>query len=167
MSTGYSPIQFSTFSSSYLWFLVANGSKLALGKIWCFFFFFCFIEDTPCPAIDLGIILDSSGSLDSGDNQENIQKFAKALIGKFDVKPGEDGTHVSIVQFDSDPTLLLRFNDLQTKSNVESKIDSYRIRRGSTYINKALDMTHDEFASGMRGPRYPKVRIPSCLQICI
>ena len=130
--------------------------------------FFFLSEDTPCPPIDLGIILDSSGSLNSGDNQENIQKFAKALIGKFDVKPGEDGTHVSIVQFDTDPTVLLRFNDLQTKSNVESKIDSYRISQGGqTFLNKAFDKADDEFASGMRGREFIKVRIPSCLQICI
>ena len=130
--------------------------------------FFCLIE--PCPPIDLGIILDSSGSLNFGENEENIQEFAKALIDKFDVKPGEDGTHVSIVQFDDEPKLLLGFNDLQTKSNVRDKIDSYKISvGGTTSLDKAIDMENNQYTSqaGMRGPKILKVRIPSCLQICI
>ena len=133
--------------------------------------FFCLTELQPCPPIDLGLILDSSGSLNVGDNEEKIQEFAKALVDKFDVNPGVDGTHVSIVQFDEEPTLLLGLNGLQTKSNVRDKIDSYKISvGGQTYINKAIDKLATEsfnLDSGMRGTDYRKVRIPSYLQICI
>lgn len=127
--------------------------------------FFCLIERPACPPIDLGLILDSSGSLNFGDNEEKIQEFAKALVDKFDI--GEDGTHVSIVQFDDDPTVLLGFNDPQTRSNVRNNIDSYKISvGGQTFLNKAIDKTDEEFELGMRGSDFLKVRIPSNLQIC-
>ena len=113
--------------------------------------------------------MDSSGSLNFGDNEEKIQEFAKALINKFDVNPGVNGTHVSIVQFDNEATLLLGFNDLQTRANVENNIDSYEIRDGQTYLNRAIDLADEQFerSKGMRGSEYRKVRIMnSYLQIC-
>lgn len=119
------------------------------------------IELQACPPIDLGLILDSSGSLNFGDNEEKIQEFAKALIDKFDVNPGVNGTHVSIVQFDNEATLLLGFDDLQTKANVENKIDTYRVRDGQTFLNRAIDLADEQYEEdkGMRGPKYRKVRI--------
>lgn len=127
------------------------------------------IELQACPPIDLGLILDSSGSLNFGDNEEKIQEFAKALVDKFDVNPGINGTHVSIVQFDNEATLLLGFNDLQTKGNVGNTIDSYKVRDGQTFLDRAVDLANEQFeiSKGMRGPEYRKVRImPSYLQIC-
>ena len=123
--------------------------------------FFYFLELQGCPPIDLGLILDSSGSLNFGDNEQKIQEFAKALIDKFDVNPGVNGTHVSIVQFDNEATLLLGFNDLQTKANVESNIDSYEVRDGQTFLNRAIDLANEQFeeSKGMRGRGYRKVRI--------
>ena len=113
--------------------------------------------------------MDSSKSLKSGDNEEKIQEFAKALIDKFNVNPGVNGTHVSIVQFDNEPTVLLGFNDLQTKANVDNIIDSYEVREGQTFLNRAIDAMNLRFSEseGMRDSKYPKVRImPSYLQIC-
>lgn len=125
--------------------------------------FFCLIELQACPTIDLGLILDSSGSVNFGGKEEKIQEFAKALVDKFDVKPGVNGTRVSIVQYADEATLLLGFNDLQTKSNVLNQIDSFKVSEGGqTFINKAID----EFAEQPMRDDYPKVRIPSYLQIC-
>lgn len=124
------------------------------------------IELQECPPIDLGLILDSSGSLNFGNNEQNIKEFAKALVDKFDVNPGVNGTRVSIVQFDNEATSLLAFDDLQTKANVEDKINSYRVRDGQTFINKALDEATELFKK-MRGDKYRKVRImPSYLHVC-
>lgn len=118
------------------------------------------IELEGCPPIDLGLILDSSGSLNFGNSEESIKEFAKALVDKFDVNPGVNGTHVSIVQFDNEATLLLGFDDLQTKANVESKINSYRVRDGQTYLNLGIDLLDTQFVLPlMRGPEYRKVRI--------
>ena len=101
-------------------------------------------------------------------NEENIQQFAKALIDKFDVNPSINGTHVAIVQFDNEATLLHGFNDIQTKANVDSKIDSYRVRDGQTYLNKGIDLLNIEFVEPkIRGHPYGKVRIMSSyVQIC-
>ena len=113
--------------------------------------------------------MDSSGSLNFGDNEEKIQEFAKALIDKFNVNPGVNGTHVSIVQFDNEATLLLGFNSRQTKANVDNSIDSYVVREGQTYLNRAIDLMNLQFtkANGVRDSKYHKVRImPSYLQIC-
>ena len=126
------------------------------------------IERQGCPPIDLGLILDSSGSLNFGNNEQIVKEFALDLVDKFDVNPGVNGTRVSIIQFDNEATLLHGFNDPQTKTNVVSKINSYRVRDGQTFLNKALDLANTEFEEPkMRTSEYRKVRIvPSYLHIC-
>ena len=121
----------------------------------------CLIENLACPPIDLGLILDSSRSLDFGNNERAIQEFAKGLVNSFDVNPGVNGTHVSIVQFDNSPTTLLRFTDSQSRENVENKIDTYEVREGQTFLNRAIDQMDQLFtrAAGMRGPEYERVGI--------
>lgn len=92
--------------------------------------------------------------------------MVKRLVNSFDVNPGVNGTHVGIIQFDNEPTLLLSFEDLQTPENVDDKINTYRIRRGSTYLNKAIDMADVDLFDRdkkMRGPEYQRVGMLHCL----
>ncbi|KAJ7370518.1 structural constituent of cuticle [Desmophyllum pertusum] len=112
-----------------------------------------------CPPIDLGLILDSSGSLASGDNERAIQQFASALVDEFNVHAGVNGTHVGIIQFDNEPTMLIDFSDSQTRENVQRQIETYRVRDGSTWLSKAINMADIQLfsvANGMRGPEYDK-----------
>lgn len=123
-----------------------------------------------CPPIDLGILLDSSGSLNlpGYDNEGSIETFVKELVGNFDINPGINGTHVGIVQFDSSPKLLYKFTQTQTPAAVEAAIESYKIGDGSTMLNRGIDMCNDELfqtSEGMRGPEYKKVRKAGPFQV--
>lgn len=122
------------------------------------------VESQPgCPPIDLGFLLDSSGSLNQGDNERLIQEFTKSVVDNFELGP--DGTHVGLVQFDNTATTLLRFTDTQTKANVEDKINTYEIRRGQTFINKGIDEAYNELfdeGKGMRGSNFKKVSMKNC-----
>lgn len=117
-----------------------------------------------CPPTDLGLLLDSSGSLflPGQNNEGRIEAFVEELVGSFDVIPGINGTHVGIVQFDSNPKLLYKFTQTQTLAAVTAAIKSYKIGSGRTMLNRGIDMCADELfqtSEGMRGPEYKKVLI--------
>lgn len=68
-----------------------------------------------------------------------------------------DGVHYSGIAFNSEPRITFRFNTLQgpqnTLENVKRRIDDMRYTRGSTRIDKAVDLANDVLftpESGMR-----------------
>ena len=74
-----------------------------------------------------------------------------------------DGAHYSAIAFNSEPRIKFRFNSLQqpqyTRDNVKRLIDEMQFTRGTTRIDKALDLADRVLfseKSGMR-PGVPQV----------
>ena len=76
-------------------------------------------------------------------------------MDEFDVS--ETGTHVAIVEYSTDASVQLRFNDFSgahlNAVNVKRRISKMPHRRGFTYIDKALGLADQEIFSAKGGMR--------------
>ena len=103
---------------------------------------------------DVGLILDGSGSI-SRRNWLKMKTFAKAMIDKFNVS--EDGTHVGIIEYSTNATLAIKFNDLTgeelTPENIYKKVDEMKQSKQLTYIDRALQLANDELFQVRNGMR--------------
>ena len=124
------------------------------------------VTETVCKeAIDLGFVLDESGSI-VDRNWEIMKEFTDKLVRSFDIS--DRGTHVAALMFSNDAEVLMRFNDFTGPNNNAESV-SREIRSfgrsgtgGQTFINKALDLAYKDMfteANGMRGPEHKKVGV--------
>ena len=90
--------------------------------------------------VDIGILLDGSGSIDfqSPGNFEKCKKFLKNLVSSFNI--AKDGTHVGLVVFSSDPTMIFSFEKYLDATSMTDAIDKIKYPSQGTYTGKALEM---------------------------
>ena len=125
----------------------------------------CPSSETVCKeAVDLGFILDESGSI-VDKNWEIMKQFTQKLVSSFDVS--DNGTHVGALMFSNSPEMLINFDDFTGPNNnaraVNNRIAGWGRSNvgGQTFINKALDLANNDLytkENGMRGPKYQKVQ---------
>lgn len=76
-------------------------------------------------------------------------------MDKFDVS--ETGTHVALVEYSTEASVQLRFNDFSggqlNAVNVKRRIQKLPHTRGYTYIDKALNLADKEIFSAKGGMR--------------
>ena len=91
--------------------------------------------DLPRPGINLGLVLDTSGSME-GKSIEAVRASARELVGKL-----HDGDHISIVTFDSTAHLLVPNVVLGpvNREHILGMIDGL-VPRGTTALSEGLAM---------------------------
>ena len=125
-----------------------------------FFFFVClfFFSDKECrPIVDVGFLIDSSGSI-GRRNWARMKRFLKAIVSKLDVSPSY--THISAVAYSNNPVVVYQFNNRQATDSINNAFDGMRWQRGFTYTDKALLLADSDLykpSNGMR-PNVAKVR---------
>ncbi|KAJ7370525.1 hypothetical protein OS493_031808 [Desmophyllum pertusum] len=104
--------------------------------------------------IDFAIIVDTSGSI-SRRNFNLLLRFIRSLVDGFQVS--EDHTHIAIVEYSTQASVQLKFNDLEgrklTKYNVKKIVYKIPHQRGMTYIDRAMRLANEEvftYKDGMR-----------------
>eukprot|EP00111_Clytia_hemisphaerica_P023393 TCONS_00068905-protein len=110
--------------------------------------------------VDLGFIIDASGSIGSVNFQKILQFVAK-IVDAFDIRP--NGTHVGVIYYSDDAKLAFNFNkfegDALNRENVVNEINKIVVTEGQTRIDLALKKAKEELfteAGGMR-PDKPKI----------
>ena len=95
-----------------------------------------------------------SGSISRG-NFRQFKRFLERLVDEFDVS--ESGTHVALVEYSTEASVQLRFNELTGAQlnavNVKRKIQKLPHTQGYTYIDKALELADTEIFSEKGGMR--------------
>ena len=128
--------------------------KLSILCFWCS----CFFTEKECkPIVDIGFVIDSSGSI-GRSNWGRMKRFLKSLVSKLDVSPS--ATHISAVAYSNNPEVVLRFRNRQSTDEVNKAFDGMRWQRGFTYTDKALLLADSDLfqsANGMR-PNVAKVK---------
>lgn len=101
--------------------------------------------------LDLGFILDRSGSIGSA-NFEKIKSFVKDLTGHFEVS--QEYTRVSVMSYASSSTIHFPFSQqFPTKQDLHSAIDSISYNGGSTYTGQALTKAYTTMFNANNGAR--------------
>ena len=101
--------------------------------------------------LDLGFILDRSGSIGS-NNFNKIRSFVKDLTDHF--KISQDYTRVSIISYASSSTLHFPFSrQFATRQQLYSAIDSISYNGGSTYTSAALTQAYTDMFNANNGAR--------------
>lgn len=119
-----------------------------------------------CPAVcnaivDLGILVDSSGSI-GRKNWARMKDFVNSVIKSF--KVGSEKTHVATISYSTEPAIIIKFNTL-TGSSISadayaSYINSMRWQRGYTYIDKALLLANTDIFNVKDGMRTDVPKVP-------
>ncbi|XP_068698433.1 uncharacterized protein [Montipora foliosa] len=92
----------------------------------------------PCKEhLDVGIILDSSSSIQPNDYQRALS-FLQSLVDRLDIS--ERGTHMAILLYSWEAHTVYRFTDPQNVTSVKNKIRSLPHIEGGTRTDKALEL---------------------------
>lgn len=117
--------------------------------------------------LDFAIIVDTSGSI-SRRNFRLLLRFIRAILAGFEI--GEDLTHVALIEYSTEASVQLNFNDLTGRKldryNVDMRVRNLPHRRGATYIDRALRLADKDvfnYTAGMRN-FVKKVRLILCLK---
>ena len=106
------------------------------------------------PAADVAFLLGSSPRT-TPQTWNVFQTFAKTVVDALGASP--DGVHYSGIAFNSEPRVTFRFNTLQrpqyTRDNVKRRIDDMRYTRGTTRIDKAMDLANNVLFTRQSGMR--------------
>jgi len=107
--------------------------------------------------MDIGFILDSSGSLAAQYPQ--IKGFIKSIAANLDISA--EGAHVGVVTFSFYSTLSIKFSDHLNKADFQNAVDRISLMASTTRIDKALVTARDELFSSTNGARenVPKLLI--------
>jgi len=100
--------------------------------------------------MDLGLVLDASGSIGAADYQIQVN-FVEDLLGRVNVGPNK--THVAIINFSSFPLTLTSLNTDHELSQKIQKLRQGLYTGGGTDTATALNRTNDAFttANGSSG----------------
>ena len=109
------------------------------------------------------MIVDSSGSI-SRRNFKTLREFIENMLDGFDIS--EKGTHVAVVEYSTNPTLQIKFNEFSGRflnaANLKRKIRKIKQSRGFTYIDKALQMASTEVFNEENGMRPNVTKVSKC-----
>ena len=111
-----------------------------------------------CQAVvDVGFILDSSGSLRKEYGKE--KDFLKVLAGTFGIS--SNGSRAGVITFSYYTEHSIKMNDHQDLSSFNAAVDKIPLMGSTTRIDKALRLTQTEMFSLPNGgrPGVPKVLI--------
>jgi uncharacterized protein YegL len=101
-------------------------------------------------SVDLVFLLDNSGSV--GDtNFRKVKDFVKRVIDFLNI--GVDGTHVSVVTYDTDTYIEFNLVKYFTKHELRNAVDDIRYNGFLTFTGEALNMVRTKVftaAAGMR-----------------
>lgn len=108
--------------------------------------------------MDVGIIMDRSGSVGSADFQKS-KKFVRTLVHRFQIS--SHGTRVGIVAYHSSSHLAVKFSDVhaQTPSAMSGIIDKISYTSGGTRTDIALEMANSGLFSSGGGDRGDKPNV--------
>ena len=69
----------------------------------------------------------------------------------------ENGTHIAIMMYSTTPEIMMKFNKYKGTQlnavNVKRDIDTFRLQRGLTFIDKALDVANKQIFTEEAGMR--------------
>ena len=99
--------------------------------------------------VDVGFILDSSGSLRYQYHKE--KDFLKALAGAFNI--GEDGSRAGVVTFSYDSEHSIKLKDHMDISSFGAAVDAIPLMGSTTRIDTALRLAQKELFSVENGGR--------------
>merc|ERR1712168_1198593 len=104
-----------------------------------------------CGVVDLGFILDSSGSLRADYHREKA--FLKEIAAAFGIS--ESGSRAGVVTFSFDAELSIRMNDYFDQIAFDNAVDAIPLMGSITRIDRALRLAQrelfDESNGGRRG----------------
>jgi uncharacterized protein YegL len=105
-------------------------------------------------AIELMLVLDSSGSIESRDYYQVMKPWAKDLVGRFTL--GAEAARIGVVNFSSNASLEIGLADDQ--SNIFRNIDEMVKFDGGTNMIAGLQLAWDELRTSSR-PNTPQIII--------
>lgn len=113
------------------------------------------VTDKTCETIvDVAFLVDSSGSI-SRREWKLLLDFVKSVVNKLNVS--SSGSHVALISYASHAVVELRFNTLTgDKLNpveINKMVDRIRHHKGSTYMDRALQLADKEIFSERGGMR--------------
>ena len=106
-------------------------------------------EPTCKAKVDVGFVLDSSGSLKN--DYDNEKHFLKALAATFGVS--DDGARAGVVTFSYYTEHSIKLNDHTKLSTFNDAVDKIALMGSTTRIDKALRMVQSEMFSIPNGGR--------------
>lgn len=117
----------------------------------CIFFLVCSIP------VDLGFLVDGSGSIEyqGKGNFGRMLNFIKSLVSFFEVSRGK--SRVGLVLFSSRPIPIFGFKRYSSKAQLRRAIGMIRYPRGGTKIGRALDFTRSYLFKGLSVRRRKRV----------
>ena len=105
--------------------------------------------------VDVGFILDSSGSL---RNQYQREKdFLKSLAATFGIK--QDGSRAGVITFSYNAEHSIKLNDYDDLSSFYDAVDNIPLMGSTTRIDKALRLTQGQMFSTANGGRLGVTKI--------
>ena len=107
-----------------------------------------FVADAQCNA-DFGFVVDVSGSGPSHWDRE--RSFIKKLVQEIMISP--DGGHASVVQFNNDAQLMIKFDDYTSLSGFNTALDGLNHLDGTTRIDRGLEVALDQMFQVPNGMR--------------
>lgn len=102
-----------------------------------------------CGIVDLGFILDSSGSLRNDYQRE--KDFLKEIAGSFGIS--DTGSRAGVVTFSFDSELSIRLNDYFDQLSFNSAVDAIPLMGSITRIDRALRLAQRELFLEPNGAR--------------
>lgn len=110
--------------------------------------------------VDLGFIIDASGSIGSVNFQKILQFVAK-IVDAFDIRP--NGTRVGVIHYSDEAVLDFDFNkftgDQLNRENVVNAINQISVTEGQTRIDLALKKAKEDLFSEKGGMRADKPKV--------
>ena len=101
--------------------------------------------------MDLVFVLDNSQSV-GRTNFEKAKDFVKRVIDVFNI--GVNGTHVSVVTYDTDTHIEFNLVKYFTKNELQKAVDDIKYNDGSwTFTGKALNTVRQKVFNASAGMR--------------
>jgi len=114
-----------------------------------------------CGDVDLGFVLDTSGSLAGHFDEEKT--FLKRVARHFRISA--DGSHEGVVSFSNTATLDIKLTEHKSQESFEDAVDRIRLVGSYTRIDKGLRMAQNELFHASNGARWGNKRIGKALVV--
>lgn len=121
--------------------------------------FFPFVAVVCKPVVDLGFLIDGSGSIEyhGRGNFKLMLNFIKSIVASLPISRTQ--SRIGAALFSDKPIPLFRFGQLNSVTHVTQAIDSIRYPRGGTYIGRALAFIRRYLFSGRRKSNRKRILI--------
>ena len=105
-----------------------------------------------CDQVDIGFVLDSSGSLqESGDNWATLKNFTVSIIQRLDVGPTK--VRVAVVQFSGHAIVEFNLERYRTKQEIINAVYAMEFLGTTTYTGEGLRFLRERVFDGQNGDR--------------